>query len=287
MLALEGVLHRVRRADDRAAATAATATRGEAVEHVDVARRAHDDALAERSPVAAAEQQDNAAGRRRAQAALYEVGWHGTRRQPVRAGRPCGEEQLTAIVLQPVAGEVQQQHVVGACVGEEVLDACLDLVRGLVADDLDVEAPDRRVAENGGWGLGVRRRRRQGTQPGVLVLVDGDDEGRAPAGHRQPADAWRCTNSSISRSCSLADACDSSSTSPPSSTRTVRAGPGERASQPLIAATTAVSAVADCPRTTIRPPTVAASSPRVPGGASPAGSAPTRSTSSCASSRRR
>lgn len=150
--AFEGVLDGVRRRDHRAAAAAA-----EAVQDVRVPRRAHRDTLAERAAVTAVQQQHDTARTALLQALLDEVRGHRRRAEPVRAGVAGGEEQLAGVVLQAVAGKVQQEDVVGTALGAEVLDLRLHHVRGFVAHHPDFEVADRAVGQHTGEGVRVRR----------------------------------------------------------------------------------------------------------------------------------
>ena len=139
-------------------------------------------------------------------------------------GRARGEEQLARLVLEPVAGEVQQHDVVGARLREEVVDARLDLVGLLVPGHLDLEGGHRGIAQHGGECFGVRCWRAQPAQAGVARTRRRRRRGPGAGRSRQVPEACRLTNSSMSRSCWSADACDSSSASPSSSRRTVRNG---------------------------------------------------------------
>jgi hypothetical protein len=178
-VALEGVLHRTGGGDHRATATAAQLAAGEAVEHVGVARRADRHSLAERSAVAAVQEQHDAPRPARPHASLHEVGRHRRRPEPIGPRVAGGEEQLAGLALQTVTGEVQQEYVVRPAVGEQVLDVRTDDVRRLVAHHAHVEAADLWVAQHTAQRVGVRPRREQVPQSFVLVLVVGDDQGPA------------------------------------------------------------------------------------------------------------
>jgi hypothetical protein len=78
---------------------------------------------------------------------------------------------------------VEQQHVVGPPLGEQVLDPPPDDVRGLVARHVHLEVTDLGVVQHRGQGLRIRRRREQVPQPLVFVLVARDDQGLSLAVH--------------------------------------------------------------------------------------------------------
>ena len=103
--------------------------------------------------------------------------------QPLAAGVAHRQVQPALVVLQPVAGEVQQGEVVPAAPGVEVADRLTDHVVRLVDQHRDVEAGDVRVLEDGGEGLRVVLRGGEPAQAGVPVVVRGDDERLAAVGH--------------------------------------------------------------------------------------------------------
>ncbi len=114
LLAFERVLHGRRGSDDRPAAPAAGPVGGEAVQHVDVAGRPDRDTLGEGATVAAVQQQHDGPGAAGPHTALHEIGGHRGRTEPVGPGVRGREKQFARIALQPVTGEMEQQHVVGA-----------------------------------------------------------------------------------------------------------------------------------------------------------------------------
>ncbi len=95
LVTLEGVLHRGGRGDDGLPAPSGPrALPGEAVQHVDVAGRAHHGPFGEGSAVAAVQEQHDALGPATAHAALDEVGRNGGGAETVGASVAGGEEQL-------------------------------------------------------------------------------------------------------------------------------------------------------------------------------------------------
>ena len=79
--------------------------------------------------------------------------------------------------------KMQQQHVIGSALREQLFDLRLDDMRGLVTHHLNGEIADLRVAEHPPERLGVRRRGEQVPQCLLLVLVVGDDQGVPLAAH--------------------------------------------------------------------------------------------------------
>ncbi len=122
-------------------------------------------------------------GPRAVHAPLDEVGRDSRGPEPVRAGVASREEQLARVALQPVAREVQQHQVLRLALGEQVLDVTTHDVGGLVVHDLDVEAAELLVAQDIRQGFRICRRRPEAAQPGIVVLIAGDDQGSALAVH--------------------------------------------------------------------------------------------------------
>ena len=81
--------------------------------------------------------------------------------------------------IEAVAGQVDQQHVVGAPVGEEVLDCEPDLLGLLVDHRCHREAADVGVGQQVAQLCGVTRRGTQPPQGRVDVVRDGDDQCQA------------------------------------------------------------------------------------------------------------
>lgn len=88
-----------------------------------------------------------------------------------------------------MAGDVQQEHVVGLAIREEILDPLLDDVRRLVAHYVHLEIADLWIAENPSERLSVRGQRRQVCEPLVLVPVVDDDQRLPHTGHQSPLPA--------------------------------------------------------------------------------------------------
>jgi len=182
-VSLEGVLHRTRGRDDRPATTTAEPACGEALEDVGGPGGSQRNTLPERASVAAVEEEHDASRPGGSHAPLDEVGRDRRGSEPVRAGVAGSEEQLPRVVLQAVTREVEQQQVIGLAVREEVLDAPAHDMRRLVVHHLHVEVADVLVPQDLRQRFGVGSRRPQAAQPRILVLVAGDDERAAPAGH--------------------------------------------------------------------------------------------------------
>ena len=56
--------------------------------------------------------------------------------------------ELTMLVLDPVAGEMHEQHVVALAIGEELLHCQGDFMVGLIDQRAYLEATDLRIAQN-------------------------------------------------------------------------------------------------------------------------------------------
>ncbi len=173
--ALPGVLGAVRRGEDRPAVTVQRVLEV----HAGVALGPGQKGAA----VAAVQQQDDGQGPAAAHLRVQEGGLDGggTEQVPVRvAGR---EVQVAVVVLDAVAGDVQQQDVASAAVAEEPLDGPLHLVVPGVHHGLDPEVPDARVRQHLGQPLHVPSGRAQASQVGAVVLARGNQQGVAVAGH--------------------------------------------------------------------------------------------------------
>jgi len=94
-----------------------------------------------------------------------EVGGDGGRAEQPQLGVGGGEVELAVLVLDPVAGEVHQQQVIGGAVDEELLDRLGDHVRRLVEHGAHLEAADVRVAQHPRQCVGAVWRRSLG-RPG-------------------------------------------------------------------------------------------------------------------------
>ena len=113
--------------------------------------------------------------------------------------------------------------------------ALLHVVGRLVADDPHLEVADPRISEHGRQLLGVRGGRDSRRRPGCSYSSMATIERPSPPRHRQVlswSGACRLAKRSISRCCSAAEAWESSSTSPPSSSRTVAPGPASGPATP-------------------------------------------------------
>lgn len=106
--------------------------------------------------------------------------------QAVAPGAGHREVEPAVIVFEAVAGEVEQREVVAAPVPVEVPDGLADPVMRLVDQRGDLEPRDARVLQDRGERLRVVCRRGQLAQPGVVVLVGGDQQ-RQPSSHALPA----------------------------------------------------------------------------------------------------
>ena len=177
LVALERILHRVGGGDDRPAAPA------QVVIDVDVVAGAEAQAARDRAAVAAVEQHQHvvrAAARHRPR---HELGGNRGRVQVRDLGVGGREVQLPAVVLEPVAREVQQQQLVATAVAEERRDpATQDRVR-LVQGRGDLELADLGVPQDLRQRRGVPRGRAQPAQLRVRVGVGRDDQ-RKPSRHR-------------------------------------------------------------------------------------------------------
>src|SRR5690606_5281926 len=89
--------------------------------------------------VAAVEEQDDGAGPAAAHLRVQERGRDGRGGEQAGVGVGGGEVQFAAVVLDAVAGQVQQEQVVAAAVAEEDLDGPGDLVVAAVDDRADLE----------------------------------------------------------------------------------------------------------------------------------------------------
>jgi hypothetical protein len=131
----------------------------------------------ERPAVAAVQQQHDPPGPALGHLLVHERGRHRGRPQPLQAGVGGGEVEAAVVVLDPVAGHIEEQQVLPAPVGEEVLDGQVEDMAGLVELGGHLEAADRRLLEHLGQPLGVGGRRPQLAQVAVLVVGAGDDQG--------------------------------------------------------------------------------------------------------------
>jgi hypothetical protein len=155
----------------------------EVVVEVDLVAAAEAQAARDRAAVAAVQQRHDlaraaaghlAADELRRQRGRVEVGDLRVRRREV---------ELAAVVLQAVAGEVQEQQVVAAAVGEEGRDLAAQHRLGLVDRQLDREVADLRVVEDARERLRVAGRGPEAAQLLVAVGAVRDDE-RVAAGQR-------------------------------------------------------------------------------------------------------
>ena len=176
LLALERVLHRARRGEDHAAVAA------EVVVEVDAVAAAEGQAARDRAAVAAVEQRDHLARAAAGHLPADELRGHrgGVELGDLGVGR--SEVQVAAVVLEAVAGEVQEQQVVARALGEERGDPAAQRGLRLVDSEVDLEVADLGVVQHARERLGVGRRRAQAAQLRVVVAATGDDQSEA-AGH--------------------------------------------------------------------------------------------------------
>jgi hypothetical protein len=93
---------------------------------------------------------------------LNKSGGYRSRVQPVCASIPGSEEKFAILTLEPVAREVQEEHVVAATVGEEVINLGLRLVRQVVTTHFNIDkTPDIRIAQDLLEGFRIGRRGQQ------------------------------------------------------------------------------------------------------------------------------
>ena len=211
-----------------------------------------------------------------AHAALHELRRDRGRREPVGAAScRAAKNSSPASFFSPCPEKCSSSDVVARALREQVLDPRLDLRRparcgrpGRRSRRPRDRRARRRAPRRPRRASGSRRR------PGCSYSSTATTRALRRPGHRQVPDACRL-DEQLDQPVLLvrADACDSSRTSPPSSSRTVRTGPGERASHPRIAVDHGrESAGGRLPSVTSRPPTVAArargcrAAPRRPAG---------------------
>ena len=176
LVPLERVLHRARRRQDHAAVAA------EVVVEVDLVAAAEAQPARDRAAVAAVQQRHDLARAAAGHLAAHELGRQRGRVEVRDLGVGRREVELAAVVLEAVAGEVQEQQVVAPAVREERRDLAAQDGLGLVDRQLDREVADRRVVEDPGQLLGIAGRGAQPTQLLVAVRAVRDDE-RVAAGH--------------------------------------------------------------------------------------------------------
>ncbi len=175
-VALERVLHGIGGGDDRAAAPA------QVIAHVDAVAGPEPQPARDRAAVAAVEQHQHVVRAAAGHLAADELGRDRGRIQMRDLGVGGGEVELTAVVLEPMAGEVQQQQRVARPVAEERGDPPAQRGVALVRRQLDLEPADLGIAQDVGERLGVARRGAEPAQLRVAVRVGGDDQ-RVAAGH--------------------------------------------------------------------------------------------------------
>ena len=109
----------------------------------------------ERTAVAAVEEQHDPARSAPAHLHVDELGRQSGRRQVARLGVGRGEVERPVFVLDAVTGEMQQQDVFPGGVAKEPTDRTPEQVLRFVAQDVDSEVADRRIAEDPGELFGV------------------------------------------------------------------------------------------------------------------------------------
>jgi hypothetical protein len=70
---------------------------------------------------------------------------NGGRVEPLAFGVGRGEKESAVIILDTVTGQVQEQQVIQAPVGEKLLELSCDLVRRLIDDRPHLKGPDGRI----------------------------------------------------------------------------------------------------------------------------------------------
>jgi hypothetical protein len=177
--ALERVLRRAGRGEDDTAAAGA-----ELVRDLDVVAGAHQRAAGERATVTTVEHQHDPPRLRLVQRVAHEAGRHAGGAEHGQVGVPRCQMQPATRVLDPMAGEVQQQQIVPVAIGEERGDAPPDRALVGVQEQPHVEAADRGIAQHPGERLGVVARRPQLGQLGIVVPGVGDHQCLAYTGRR-------------------------------------------------------------------------------------------------------
>jgi hypothetical protein len=80
--------------------------------------------------------------------AVDELGRNRRRLEVLDGGVRAREVERAVFVLQPVAGDVEQEQVVAAAVAKELRELAANDVVGLVQRDADAEVADLRIAEH-------------------------------------------------------------------------------------------------------------------------------------------
>ena len=141
-------------------------------------------AVGERAAEAAVQDEDLAAGPAVLQLVQHPGRLDPGRSEPVQPGVGGGEVQPPTGIQLPVAGQVDQQQVSGAAVGQEVLDGQADLLGRLVDHGGDGEAADARVGQDLRQVGGVPGRGPQPAQPGIGVRAGRHHQGQPVPGRR-------------------------------------------------------------------------------------------------------
>ena len=138
VVAFERVLHRPRGGQHDAALALELLLDRDAL-----ARAVHQPAR-ERAAEAAVEQQHDPARAALRHLAVDELGRDRGRLEVLDGRVRAGEVERAVLVLEPVAGDVEQEQVVAAAVGEELGQLAAHDVVGLVERDADLEVADLR-----------------------------------------------------------------------------------------------------------------------------------------------
>jgi hypothetical protein len=149
-----------------------------------VVRPRHDTAL-ERATEATVQEQHHPVRAAASHQPVHHRRVDGRGDEPLGVGVRRRQVQLARRVRDPVAGEVEQDEVVGPAGREHVLDPLAHLARRRIGEHLDVEPTDIGVAEHLGKRPRVDRRRGQPTESGIPVGVHRHDERGPPTIHDQ------------------------------------------------------------------------------------------------------
>ena len=169
-VAVEGVLSRVRRGEHDEPAGVELLPRV----HGGVGLDLHP--LRERAAVAAVEEQHLPARARPEQELVHDRRRDRRRAEPVPPRVARGEVEPAGLVLETVAGEVEEDQVAALGVDEELFDRLGDLGRPAVHDRRHIEPAACRVGEHAAERGRILPRRGEALEPFIVVASVGDDE---------------------------------------------------------------------------------------------------------------